>query len=84
MCRKDGRKRPRPAKGVREGLSYMNGNIHVWFLGEEVAVTSPPYPTPKSFERSGVLPPKDGLASASGRSAKEKPLPSIAEEPESG
>src|SRR5262249_25048394 len=29
MCRKDGRKRPRPARGVREGLSYMNGNIHV-------------------------------------------------------
>jgi hypothetical protein len=24
----------------------MNGNIHVQFLGEEVAATSPPYPTP--------------------------------------
>ena len=23
----------------------MNGNIHVQFLGEGVAVTSPPYPT---------------------------------------
>jgi|GEM_PF-6236330 len=24
----------------------MNGNIHVQFLGEGVATTSPPYPTP--------------------------------------
>jgi len=24
----------------------MNGNIHVQFLGEGVAATSPPYPTP--------------------------------------
>jgi hypothetical protein len=27
-------------------LSCMNGNIHVQFLGEGVAATSPPYPTP--------------------------------------
>src|SRR5262245_43006199 len=27
----DGRKRPRPAKGVREGLSCMKGNSHVQF-----------------------------------------------------
>jgi len=25
----------------------MNGNIHVQFLGEGVAATSPPYPTPR-------------------------------------
>ena len=25
----------------------MNGNFHVQFLGEGVAATSPPYPTPR-------------------------------------
>ena len=35
---------------------------------------------PKSFERSGVLPPRIVLALASGTTAEEKPLPSIAEE----
>src|SRR5271157_3284419 len=46
-CKKDGQKRPRPAsaRGVNECLSCMNGNIHVRFLGEGVAATSPPYPT---------------------------------------
>ena len=28
-CKKDGPKRPRPARGVREGLSWMRGNSHV-------------------------------------------------------
>ena len=37
-------KRPRPARGVRECLSWMRGNSHVQFLGEGVAVTPPPYP----------------------------------------
>ena len=41
----DKQKRPRPARGVSECLSCMNGNIHVQFLGEGVAATSPPYPT---------------------------------------
>src|SRR5215469_15156235 len=36
---------------------------------------------PKSFERSGVLPPRIVLALASGTTAEEKPLPNIAEEP---
>jgi hypothetical protein len=36
---------------------------------------------PKSFERSGVLPPRIVLALACGTTAEEKPLPSIAEEP---
>ena len=36
---------------------------------------------PKSFERSGVLPPRFVPALASGTRAEEKPLPSIAEEP---
>src|SRR5271166_1013971 len=44
-CKKDGQKRPRPARGVSECLSCMNGNIHVQFLGDGVAATSPPYPT---------------------------------------
>ena len=44
-CKKDGQKRPRPARGVSECLSCMNGDIHVQFLGEGVAATSPPYPT---------------------------------------
>jgi hypothetical protein len=39
---------------------------------------------PKSFERSGVLPPRIALALASETSAEEEPLPSVAEEPESG
>ena len=30
-CKNDGRKRPRPARGVREGLSWMRGNSHVQF-----------------------------------------------------
>ena len=37
-------KRPRPARGVSECLSWMRGNSHVQFLGEGVAVTPPPYP----------------------------------------
>src|SRR5271167_3018027 len=32
-------------EGRLRGLSCMNGNIHVQFLGEGVAATSPPYPT---------------------------------------
>jgi hypothetical protein len=32
----------------------MNGNIHVQFLGEGVAVTPPPYPAP-----GGVIPQGD-------------------------
>src|SRR5208337_482068 len=47
-CKKDKQKRPRPARGVSECLSCMNGNIHVQFLGEGVAATSPPYPTTRS------------------------------------
>src|SRR5262249_60692643 len=35
---------------------------------------------PKSFERSGVLPPRISRAMASETSAEEKPLPSVAEE----
>jgi hypothetical protein len=31
MCKEDGQKRPRPARGVREGLSCMKGNFHVQF-----------------------------------------------------
>ena len=30
-CKKDGPKRPRPARGVRECLSWMRGNSHVQF-----------------------------------------------------
>ena len=30
-CKNDGPKRPRPARGVREGLSWMRGNSHVQF-----------------------------------------------------
>ena len=30
-CKNDGRKQPRPARGVREGLSCMTGNCHVQF-----------------------------------------------------
>ena len=30
-CKNDGQKRPRPARGVREGLSCMTGNCHVQF-----------------------------------------------------
>jgi hypothetical protein len=37
----DKQKRPRRARGVSECLSCMNGNIHVQFLGEGVAATSP-------------------------------------------
>ncbi len=33
-------------EGRSRGLSCMNGDIHVQFLGERVAATSPPYPTP--------------------------------------
>src|SRR3954469_18919083 len=33
-------------KGRLRGLSRMNGNIPVRFLGEGVTATSPPYPTP--------------------------------------
>jgi hypothetical protein len=36
---------------------------------------------PKSFERTGVLPPRIVLAFASWMTAEEEPLPSIAEEP---
>src|SRR5215472_12167969 len=42
--KKNGPKRPRPARGVCEGLSCMKGNFHVQFLGEGVAATPPPYP----------------------------------------
>jgi hypothetical protein len=31
--------------GACNGLSRMSGNVHVRFLGEEEAVTPPPYPT---------------------------------------
>ena len=47
----------------------MKGNFHVQFLGEGVAATSPPYPTPrgaipwghpawtwKNFTRNSILP----------------------------
>ena len=30
-CENDGRKRPRPARGVCKGLSWMRGNSHVQF-----------------------------------------------------
>src|SRR5437762_675134 len=43
-CENDEQKRPRPARGVCEGLSCMKGNFHVQFLGEGAAVTPPPYP----------------------------------------
>src|SRR5271166_5448206 len=33
-------------EGRPRGLSCMKGNFHVQFLGEGVAATSPPYPTP--------------------------------------
>ena len=33
MCKNDRQKRPRPARGVREGLC-MRGNFHVQFLGD--------------------------------------------------
>ena len=33
-------------EGRSRGLSCMKGNFHVQFLGEGVAATSPPYPTP--------------------------------------
>jgi hypothetical protein len=39
---------------------------------------------PKSFERSGVLRARIGTALASETSAEEKPLPSVAKEPECG
>jgi hypothetical protein len=39
------RTKPRPARGVREGLSRMRCKAHGRFLGEGVRATSPPYPT---------------------------------------
>jgi len=41
----------------------MNGNIHVQFLGEEVAATSPPYPTTQDLnhaEKRGVQAARNG------------------------
>ena len=35
----------------------MKGNFHVRFLGEGVAATSPPYPTPMLNMLSNTLPP---------------------------
>src|SRR3954451_23608960 len=57
-------KRPRPARGVRECLSWMRGNSHVQFLGEGVAVTPPPYPAKgvRSFVR-----PRPGSLRGGGR-----------------
>src|SRR5438034_11685438 len=43
-CKKDRQKRPRPARGVREGLSWMRGNSHVQFLGGGEVVILPRYP----------------------------------------
>ena len=43
-CKKDGQKRPRPARGVREGLSWMRGNSHVQFLGGGEVAILPCYP----------------------------------------
>src|SRR4051794_23234405 len=43
-CKKDGRKRPRPARGVREGLSWMRGDSHVQFLGGGEVAIPPCYP----------------------------------------
>src|SRR5258707_11007613 len=51
-------KRPRPARGVCEGLSWMRGNFHVQFLGEGVAATPPPYPALRV--RDGPRPARDG------------------------
>ena len=42
-----------------EGLSCMKGNFHVQFLGEGVAATSPPYPTP-GWETTQVYPARGG------------------------
>jgi hypothetical protein len=36
---------PRPAKGVRKGLSRMRGNSHVRFLGGGAPAREPCYPT---------------------------------------
>src|SRR5947208_7247797 len=38
-------RKPRPARGVREGLSRMRGNSPVRFLGEGATATPLPYPT---------------------------------------
>src|SRR6266478_8140080 len=51
-CENDEQKRPRPARGVCEGLSCMKGNFHVQFLGEGAAVTPPPYPARRVWEPS--------------------------------
>src|SRR5437868_765665 len=59
MCKNDGPKRPRPARGVREGLSCMKGNFHVQFLGEGVAATPPPYPA--RMEKVSPLVSRKGL-----------------------
>src|SRR3954466_1862086 len=40
-------------KGRLRGLSRMNGNIPVRFLGEGVTATSPPYPTPRVSNHPG-------------------------------
>src|SRR4051812_9190642 len=42
-------------EGRWKGLSCMNGNIHVQFLGEGVAVTPPPYPARMEKDALGNL-----------------------------
>ena len=48
-------------KGRSRGLSCMKGNFHVQFLGEGVAATSPPYPTP-GWATTQVYPARNSTA----------------------
>src|SRR5208337_304447 len=51
-------------EGRSRGLSCMKGNFHVQFLGEGVAATSPPYPTP-GWATTQVYPAFSGLGHGS-------------------
>src|SRR5208337_4266226 len=55
-------------KGRSRGLSCMKGNFHVQFLGEGVAATSPPYPTP-GWATTQVYPAPDLLDEGAPRRA---------------
>src|SRR5208337_412329 len=62
-------------EGRSRGLSCMKGNFHVQFLGEGVAATSPPYPTPgwattQVYPAQRVGPQRVAKRSASARSVK--------------
>ena len=54
-CKKNGQKRPRPARGVWEDLSWMRGNSHVQFLGGGEAAMLPCYPTTRGLEGVGLV-----------------------------